>query len=834
MRKSMKKLWLITIPLCLVAVAAVGCGKEHTHEYSTAWAFDATAHWHPSTCSHDTKTNKSEHSFVSVTIPPSTTSQGYTLYTCACGYSYTSDTVGSLPVESGEYRFDENGHWKLVLDGGQVNVEKHEYSDSVVESTCTTFGYTKHTCVCGYWYASDPTAPTEHTYNDAVWDHDENGHWHPALCCNAKSGNLAHNFTERVVPCEESDDPQMGGYTLFTCTVCGYSYRQEIGHSYSDTFDGDEYEHWRNATCSHSGEKADVAEHALVGRSNVCVVCGKEVAPRLSYELSANKDYYIVTGIGCWLENDVVIPENYLGKPVREIADRAFKGEPITAVTFEANLTKIGVDAFADTQISSVNLSGIEELGTRAFAGSKIVSLTLGASLNKIGNGAFRNCTNLQTVSIEGNLTTLPAYVFEGCAKLQTLTCSGTEKVKEIGAQAFLDCAELTTLDLSECEKIGYAAFAGCNKFAPADLNKLAVADEYAFFGNAIESVTLPMLEQLPANLFAGCEKLTSATLSAIGIGASAFKGCILLETLSLTGTELIGVDAFKNCEKLTALTLPETVIRVGKGAFEGTGLVTSESGVHYAANVLIGADSGVKTVTVKADAVGIADGAFQASASLSSVTLGQNVRFIGVDAFRKCEALTAIAFTESVKYIGANSFRESGLVTVTVPGTVKSVGDNAFYDCKSLEAVSVSAQMIGKFAFSYTGVGRTLGSPVKQRPDYAKLTSVTLGSGVKEIGSNAFQYCPITGITLPESVTKIGKYAFAQTDLTQITIPAQVTFIGEYAFYDCKSLSAVTFADTQNWKAGKTRLNLSNASQNVTYLKTTYLDYDWIKGETE
>ena len=832
MRKSMKKLWLLSIPLFLAAVAAVGCGEEHTHEYSSAWAFDATAHWHPSACSHDTKANKSEHSYTDLEIPPSVTSAGYTLHTCACGYSYVSDPAPSLPVE-GELRFDEKGHWKPVLDGGEVEVEAHEYTHSTVAPTCSSFGYTKHTCDCGYWYASDTVAPTAHRYNDAVWDHDEDGHWHPALCCGAVSGKVAHNYVSRAVSCEESGDEE-GGYTLYTCADCGYSYRGgSLGHGYSDAFGGDDYEHWRNAVCSHGG-KTDVAEHALVGRSNVCVVCGKAVAERLSYELSADKTYYIVTGIGCWLSDDVVIPETYLEKPVKEIADRAFKGEEITSVTFPSGLTKIGADAFAGTKVSAVDLNGIEELGTRAFADSEIVSLTLGASLVKIGSAAFRDCTSLKTVTIAGNLTALPAYVFEGCTALQSVACTGTQKLKEIGAQAFSDCGLLTALDLSECETIGFSAFAGCVSFAPEALTKLSFAEEYAFFGSAIETATLPALAQIPANLFGGCEKLTSATLSATQIGASAFAECNLLETVLLTGTRLIGAGAFKNCAKLQTLTLPETVIRVGEGAFEGSKLITEDGGVRYAANVLVGADKGVSSVTVKANVIGIADGAFFGSESLGAVTLNQTVRFIGVDAFRKCEALRQITFTESVTQIGANSFRESGLVSVEIPATVMSVGDNAFYDCKALTTVSVSAQKIGKFAFSYTGVGRTLNSPVKQRPDYAKLTGVTLGSGVEEIGSNAFQYCPITAVTLPESLTSIGKYAFAQTDLAQITIPAKVAFIGEYAFYDCKALTSVTFADTQNWKAGKTGLNLSAPAQNAAYLKTTYLDYDWIKGETK
>lgn len=829
MQKSSKiKLCLLALPLALVAVAAAGCGGNHTHAYSDEWAFNEETHWHPSTCSHDTKANKSEHTYIDTVIPPSLTSAGYTLHVCACGYSYTSDPVGSLPVESG-YRYDEEGHWKTVLSGAQIKVEKHEYTESVVAPTCSTAGYTKHTCACGYWYASETVAPTAHSFDDGVWGHDENGHWNEALCCGTKINISAHDYTEKVV----APACDAGGYTLFTCKACGYEYEGRTtpaSHVYGDTLTGDEYEHWRAATCGHDA-KADAADHTLVGRSNVCEVCNQAVTPRLAYELSADGEYYIVTGIGCFDQSVITIPAQYRSKPVQEIAARAFKDENVTSVTFGASMKKIGTEAFAGTQISAVSFpDGIEEVGTKAFADTKITALSLGASLRTIGFAAFRDCKNLQTVELKGGLTVLPPYTFEGCSSLKSVTCTGTEKLVEIGAQAFSNCVDLNSIDLSACTTLGFAAFGGCVKLAPASLQSLVSADEYAFSGCAIASAMLPAtLTNISDNLFNGCTNLTSVSLTATSVGKSAFEGCGALDSVTLNGVQLIGDNAFKGCSALASLTLPDTIIRVGENAFTGTGLIGTENGVQYAANVAIGLNSGVTSVSVKAGTVGIADNAFRGNTGLNSVALS-SVRFIGVSAMRGCTGLTSITFTESVKSIGANAFRESGLTSVTVPATVDSIGDNAFYDCKSLTSVTVNAKEIGRFAFSYTGVNRTLNSPVKERPSYAKLTSVTLGSGVTVIGSNAFQYCPVTSVTLPAGLTAIGNYAFAQTELASVTIPASVTRIGEYAFYGSK-LTSATFESAQNWKAGKTALSLSSASQNATYLKSTYNDIEWIKG---
>lgn len=811
MRKSSKiKLCFLSVSAALVAVAAVGCGKgNHEHEYSSEWTFNAEKHWNPATCSHDTKANVFAHTYTDTVIPPSATSAGYTLHLCACGYSYATDQTDSLPVEAGNPRYNENGHWDPVLSGSQIQIESHRYDETTIAPTCNAFGYTKHSCECGYWYASNAIAPITHTIDSNVWGHDVSSHWNVALCCGVKIQTVAHDYETSVTAATCNAD----GYTEFTCRDCGYSYRGRntaASHAFSETLAFDEYEHWRSAVCEHTDQKADAADHVLIGTSAVCKVCNKTVSPRLAYELSADGQYYIVTGMGCFNGKAIEIPALYRGKRVEAIGDRAFKDSEITSVVFGANVKKIGA---------------------RAFENTKLTAISLGSSVVSVSNAAFRDCINLSSAQIAGDKLVLSPYVFAGCLSLQTVTYTGVGKVKEVGAQAFSNCVKLTAIDLSACEKVGFAAFGGCEKLSDVtSLEKLSVADEYAFSQSALQSVTLPAtLSQLGDNLFNGCTKLTSVTLFAKGIGKSAFEGCSVLATATLNGVELIGENAFKGCAGLTALTLPDTIVGVGENAFTGTGLIAAEGGVQYAANVAIGVQSGTTAATIKAGVVGIADGAFAANKTLTGVTLN-DVRFIGVNAFRGCDKLATITFTDKVKYVGANAFRESGLTSVILPQTVQIVGDNAFYDCKSLVSVSVSASKIGRFAFSYTGVNRTLNSTVKQRPDYAKLKNLTIGDGVVEIASNAFQYCLVTSVTLPSSLASIGKYAFAQTELSGITVPASVTRIGEYAFYQTK-LTSATFADPSNWKAGATSLNLATPTQNATLLKTTYVDIDWIKG---
>ena len=122
---------------------------------------------------------------------------------------------------------------------------------------------------------------------------------------------------------------------------------------------------------------------------------------------------------------------------------------------------------------------------------------------------------------------------------------------------------------------------------------------------------------------------------------------------------------------------------------------------------------------------------------------------------------------------------RES-LVSVTIPGTVKTVGDQAFTSCRSLRTVSIAngVETIGKNAFRYC----------------YSLTDVSLPSTLTTVESYLFDSClALRSITVPEGVTAIGERAFSGCkNLSAVSLPDTVTSIGEYAFSDCTSLASV------------------------------------------
>lgn len=143
-----------------------------------------------------------------------------------------------------------------------------------------------------------------------------------------------------------------------------------------------------------------------------------------------------------------------------------------------------------------------------------------------------------------------------------------------------------------------------------------------------------------------------------------------------------------------------------------------------------------------------------------------------------------------AVTSIGDSAFYvdhgRSCLTSVTIPSSVSSIGDEAFYECGKLTSVTIpnSVTSIGHDAF-YACI---------------RLTGVTIPNSVTSIGEIAFGNCSgLMSVSIPSSVTSIASCAFLGcSSLTSVSIPNSVTSIGEMAFSRCNELRTVYYDGTQ------------------------------------
>lgn len=191
--------------------------------------------------------------------------------------------------------------------------------------------------------------------------------------------------------------------------------------------------------------------------------------------------------------------------------------------------------------------------------------------------------------------------------------------------------------------------------------------------------------------------------------------------------------------------------------------------------------------------------GAFQGCSGLKSVVIPNSVKSIGSSAFYGCN-VTDIYITDIGAWCDISGIKElmsygsknkkiylngTEIKDLVIPNGVTSIDSQAFYCCTNLTSVVIpdSVTSIGQSAFH----GCT------------SLVSVTIGNSVTSIGQCAFDGCTsLTSVVIPDSVTSIGLCAFGWcTRLTSVIIGNSVTSIGQDVFYDCKSLTSIVIPDS-------------------------------------
>ena len=531
-----------------------------------------------------------------------------------------------------------------------------------------------------------------------------------------------------------------------------------------------------------------------------------------------------------WYDSRSRVKSAVIADGVTSIGWDAFKGcTSLTSVTIPDSVTSIGWDAFEDcTSLTSVTIpDSVTRIGEQAFDGCKsLASVTIPDSVTSIGDGAFYCCDSLTGIWVnEGNnnysndasgvlfdkgmtaliqcpggfsgaytipdsVTSIDNRAFYSCKSLTSVTIPNSVTI--IGEQAFSYCTSLTSVTIPDSvTSIGDSAFSGCTSLTSVTIpDSVTSIGEYAFaYCTSLTSVTIPdSVTSIGEYAFRDCTSLTSVTIpdSVTSIGDCAFQYCASLTSVTIPDSVTsIGDGAFYDCTSLTSVTIPDSVTSIGDGAFyccdSLTGIWVNEGNNNYSNDA-----SGVlfdKGMTALIQCPGGFSGAY---------TIPDSVTSIDNRAFYSCKSLTSVTIPNSVTSIGDGAFYKcDSLTSVTIPDGVTSIDWCAFSDCTSLTSVTIPDSVTSIDVCAFDGC--------------KSLTSVTIPNSVTSIGDCAFRDCTsLTSVTIPDSVTSIGDCAFQYcASLTSVTIPDSVTSIHWGAFYDCTSLTDVYYAGSEaQWKA--------------------------------
>lgn len=348
-----------------------------------------------------------------------------------------------------------------------------------------------------------------------------------------------------------------------------------------------------------------------------------------------------------WALTSFILPDN----PI-EIGDYAFAlCMNLESINLQ-NVTSIGEQAFYETIIRTLNLSGASVIGKSAFATCPLKELIVSDKLRVIGDGAFGGPyywlePNLMTeVVLYEGLESIGAQAFAG-TKLANINIPST--VTYIGARAFSN-TDLTNVNIpSSVTYIGEGAF----ESTPWDRNLASEAvDGIVYLGNiAYKSVNdtenLVFRDgtvSVSANVNMDTAKsvtFPSSIRSIYGSGGSVWES-INIESLSLNeGLEIID-GAFFNCPYLKELTLPSTLKYVGGGAFFRAGITSLT--LPESLKVIKGAKGNFNDY-----------GTFGES-KISSLTLPYGLEEIDEDAFINCSSLSTVRYnSRNLNYTGSS-----------------------------------------------------------------------------------------------------------------------------------------------------------------------------------
>ncbi len=296
---------------------------------------------------------------------------------------------------------------------------------------------------------------------------------------------------------------------------------------------------------------------------------------------------------------------------------------------------------------------------------------------------------------------------------------------------------------------------------------------------------------------FASCTGMISVTIPVhvTGIGTAAFQECAGLASVTILGAVTdIGDFAFNSCSALTSFTIPDSVASIGNLAFNSCNsllsLTVADANPSYSSTNGVLFNKELTTLiqypggkagdyTIPGSVVSIWDNAFSFCYGLTRVAFPGSTSSIGSQAFKSCTNLMSFTVEESSEsFSGAGGvIFDKGLTQLiqypcgkagsyTIPGSVTSIGDLAFYGCSGLTGVSIPA-------------------------------SVTI------IGNNAFAFClGLTSVTIPEGVYWIKDYAFSFcSNLSSVFFKGYLPYIGMDVFYGCDNVTIYyQFGDASYW----------------------------------
>lgn len=484
-------------------------------------------------------------------------------------------------------------------------------------------------------------------------------------------------------------------------------------------------------------------------------------------------------------------------------------------------------------KLSSIDLSTIESLGAYCMSGTAIESVEL-PKLKSWDYSVFEDCKNLISVTFPETIDNIPAKAFLNCEKLSTIDLS---HCSVIGGGAFYNCTSLTDvklLNVKQTEWTSYndnesyqtfrvGSFMNCKNLTSVDLGSSQKLGERAFYGcTSLKEITLPeTITNLGWECFDGTTMITSmATVPPVIDKSEDVTSFIPMGEYVMVNVPKESLSSYKSANywkdmakrifpigtkfdyDVTTEAQPSTsdlLDKVGKnnsnsvvslrvkGSINSYDIMVIRNkmdNLHYLdlsdANVVENSYEYYTGCSTKNDTIG--RNAFRDLSKLIIVSLPNSVKVIEPGALYNCTKLKSVVLPEKLQSIQGDwndgAFANCSSLTDVKFKACENIGNHVFYSCNALDHITLPSDLktIDEYAFAYC----------------RNLHSVEFPPLLERIGSYAFTCCALDSISLP-GLTSIDEYAFQDcNNLKEVKVPSTLVSIGDKAFEGCTQLNDV------------------------------------------
>ena len=319
----------------------------------------------------------------------------------------------------------------------------------------------------------------------------------------------------------------------------------------------------------------------------------------------------------------------------------------------------------------------IESATNQLIAGCK--NTYIPNNVTSIGPSAFHTCTNLNSITIPSGVISIGDNAFNSCYNLSSITIPNS--VISIGDNAFSFCYGLSSIIIpNSVYSISYGAFYNCSNLTSVTIPNSVISIGISAFErcSSLASITIPnSVSYIGSSAFSGTAWYDNQPNGLIYAGKTAykFKGEMPAKTHITIKDETLGIsgNAFNGCSGMTSITIPNSVTYIGAYAFSGTAWYDNQpDGLVYAGKVAYqykGKMPANTHITIKDGTLGISGSAFYTfySTNLTSISIPNSVTSIGESAFYNCSSLASISIPNSVTFIGGAAFYHCNNLTVIV-----------------------------------------------------------------------------------------------------------------------------------------------------------------------